>query len=263
VPLREGGRVSLAERAKAANILVVDIERLPGLARVWDQKTRFVPVSTFERLPSTLCFAAKQYGARTTEFVAAWDGGHEAMIRRSWELYDEADIVVTYNGVAFDNKHLRADWRDLGLPPPRPWKDVDLYRVNRTTFGAVSYSLNHLCQVLGLDTKSGHYDAVLAQAALDGDVTAQRKMKRYNVGDVKITEQAYDRLRPYMHTHPHMGTLSHDEALSCNACGSTELERNGVYRAVTIDFVLYRCKGCGANVRGGRHSRAALSRGVR
>jgi hypothetical protein len=184
------------------------------------------------------------------------------MIRRAWELYDAADIVVTYNGVAFDNKHLRSDWLDLGLPLPSPWKDIDLYKVNRQMFGRVSYSLNHLCQILGLDMKSGHYDAVVAQAALDGDEKARRLLKRYNIGDVKITEQAYDRVRGYMPGHPHMGPLPTDETKSCNQCGSLDLQRTGTTRAIQIDYVLYRCGNCGANVRGARHSRQAATRGV-
>jgi hypothetical protein len=101
--------MSLADRVKSsgAKILVVDMERLVGLARVWDQKTNFVPATNFVRLPMTLCFAAKWYGSKTTEFHAAWDGGFDAMVQRSWEMYDEANIVVTYNGRRFDNLHFR------------------------------------------------------------------------------------------------------------------------------------------------------------
>lgn len=255
--------MSLVDRAKGANILVLDIERRPGLAQVWQQKTDFIPIYKWERMPSLLCFAAKRYGARKVEFVSAWDDGPEAMARRSWELYDAADIVVTYNGVNFDNKHLRSEWLLAGLAPPAPWKDVDVYRVNRGLFGFESKSLDHLCHRLGLDTKAGHYDAVLAEKCLEGDPAAQRKMRRYNVGDVKITEQAYDALRPWMHQHPFMGVLPTNDTKSCNACGSTDLKANGTYRAVAIDYVLFRCGNCGANVRGGSHSRAAATRGVR
>jgi hypothetical protein len=167
--------MSLADRVKSsgAKILVVDMERLVGLARVWDQKTNFVPATNFVRLPMTLCFAAKWYGSKTTEFHAAWDGGFDAMVQRSWEMYDEANIVVTYNGRRFDNLHFAGDWLKAGLTPPSPWKDVDLYQSNR--FGYTSRSLNHLCQQLGLDVKSGKYDMDMAEACMDGDEKAQRR----------------------------------------------------------------------------------------
>ncbi len=252
--------MSLAERVKesGAKILVIDMARLCGLARVWDQKTNFVPATNFVRLPSTLCFASKWYGSKTVEFHAAWDD-YDAMVRRSWELYDQANLVVTYNGRRFDNAHFRGDWLQAGLAPPSPWKDVDLYQSNR--FGFTSRSLNHLCDILGLDVKSGKYSMDMAEACIEGDVKAQATMRRYNVGDVKITEQAYDRLRGYLPSHPHIGEIVEDER-RCNQCGSVNLERNGVTRAIVIDYVLYRCGDCGANVKGTRHSRSAVTRGV-
>lgn len=249
-------------RKKATKILVIDIERLPGLARAWEPKTRYVPIQNFTRLPSLLCFAAKWHGQKRVEFQSAWKD-RDAMVQRSWELYDQADIVVTYNGVGFDNKHLRSEWLLAGMPPPSPWKDVDLYRVNRQTFGFESKSLNHLCYVLGLDTKSGHYDPVMAERCMDGDKQAQKTMRIYNVGDVEITEQAYVRLQGWMPGHPHMGTLAENETVRCNQCGSDDVVRNGLYRAVVIDYMRYRCNNCGANIRGGYHSRAAVSRGVK
>jgi hypothetical protein len=254
--------VSLADRVKSsAKILVVDIERLPGLARIWEPKTRYVNINNFTRMPSLLCFAAKWYGSKATEFHAAWDD-RDAMLQRAWDMYNEAEIVVTYNGVRFDNKHLKSDWLVAGMPPPAPWKDVDLYAVNSRTFGFESKSLQHLCYRLGLDLKSGHYDAVMAEKCMDGDPAAQKTMARYNKGDVKITEQAYDRLRGWIPSHPHslMGTA--DDRRTCNQCWGDNLERNGTKLAQQITYTMYRCLDCGANVQGTRHSRAAITRGA-
>lgn len=255
--------MSLAERVKkSARILVVDIERLPGMVPIFDQRTSgFIPVSKWSRLPSLLCFAAKWVGNKGTEFHAAWDDP-AAMVKRSWEMYDEADIVVTFNGKKFDNKHLRSEWLLAGMPPPKPWKDVDLYQIAGRTFGFESKSLNHLCYRLGLDTKSGHYDPVMAEQCMDGDTAAQRLMARYNRGDVKITEQAYHALRGWMPTHPHIGINPTDDTVTCNQCGGDNLERNGTKLAAQIVYVLYRCGDCGANVQGTRHSRAAITRGA-
>jgi hypothetical protein len=245
-----------------ARILVVDIERLPGLARLWEQKTRFVPIRNFTRLPSLLCFAAKWHGQRKVEFHAAWDDA-EAMVLRSWELYDQADVVIGYNSVRFDNKHLRGDWLLAGLPPPAPWKDVDLYKVNSATFNFESKSLDHLCRILGLDTKAGHYSMDMAEACMDGDARAQRTMRRYNIGDVKITEQAYDRLLAWIKTHPHLTNLGENDEPTCNRCASTDLQRlPTTYLAVQIRYVLWRCNNCHGLVRGGIHSRAAKTQGV-
>lgn len=257
--------MSLAERLKQnpARVLVIDIERLPGLARVWEPKTRYVNINNFTRLPSLLCFAAKWLGEDETYFQSIWHNGHTEMVEAAWELYDEADIVVGYNSVRFDNKHLRSEWVTSGLTPPSPWKDVDLFAVNRQQFGFESKSLNHLCYRLGLDTKSGHYDAVMAERCVDGDVEAQQLMRTYNVGDVAITEQAYMRLLPWVKSHPHVAEIPADaEAKACNRCGSSDLARNGTYLAQQIRYVRWTCNTCGGHVRGSRHSRAANVHGV-
>ena len=220
------------------NVLVVDIERSPGQTPIFDQRTRgFIPVTQWLELPQLLCLAAKWRGARTTEFLSVWDD-REQMVLRSWELYDQAEVVVTYNGVSFDNRHLRTEWLKAGLPKPRPWHDVDLYKVNKAEFGFESKSLNHLCRQLGLDVKAGHYDPVAALLCLEGDERVQRRMRRYNRGDVKITEQALEVLLPYLPSTVHR--------FVCDG----ELEENGIYRAPVRDYRLYRCRGCSANVKG-------------
>lgn len=253
--------MSLAERLKQnpARILVIDIERLPGLARVWEPKTRYVSINNFTRLPSLLCFAAKWVGEDTTAFHSVWGDGQQSMVEAAWELYDEADIVVTYNGRRFDNKHLKSDWLVAGLTPPTPWRDVDLFAVNRQHFGFESKSLSHLCYRLGLDSKSGHYDAVMAEKCIDGDPEAQLIMRTYNEGDVTITEQAYLRLLPWINGHPHVADLPADdpEAKVCPRCGSTDLARNGTQIATQIRYVRWTCNVCGGHARGVRHSRAA------
>jgi len=245
-----------------SRILILDIERLPGEARIWEPKTRYVAARNFTKWPSLLCYAARWYGTRRPIFSAIWEeGGKAAMVESVWKLYDEADIVVGYNSIRFDNKHLRSDWLEAGLSPPRPWKDVDLY-AHVKQFGFESKSLDSVTRRLGRPGKLMHYDMDMAHAAAEGDVAAQRKLRRYNVGDIELTEWLYDRLRGWMPTHPHVGTFGDDKR--CPQCGSDDLElQPNKYRATIIDYALYRCNHCGGNVRGGWEARAASTRGVK
>ena len=231
-------------------ILLIDIERRAGSVPIFDQRVRggFIPVHQWTRLPELLCFAAKWHGERRVEFHAAWDDAG-AMLLRAWELYDEADIVVTYNGVRFDNPHLKGAWLEAGYPPPSPWRDVDLFRVAHQ-FGYESRSLAHLCQRLGLPGKAGRYSAADAEACMAGDETAQRRMKRYNLGDVgqRSLEGVYDRLLPWITGHPHIGLWTGEER-SCNRCGSTNLKPDGWHRTAVTSYARYRCQDCGGHVR--------------
>lgn len=249
----------LAPRAQDARVLTIDIERLPGLARVFDQRTNFVSHRNFIQSPETICFAARWYGEKAPIFEAAWSD-RDAMVRRAWELYDEAAAVVTFNGKRFDDKHLRALWLEAGLPAPRPWKAIDLFPAVKQ-FGYLSSSLDYVTKRLGRPGKVDAYDMDVAFAAMDGDERAQKRLRRYNIGDVELTEWLYDRLRGWMPNHPHLGAPTDEKV--CNQCGSDRLKAQpSRYRAVVIDYALMRCERCGANVRAGWHARAATTRGV-
>lgn len=244
-----------------ARILTIDIERLPGVAYAWEPKTRYIPARNFIQWPRLLCFSARWYGERNFIFEAEWND-RERMIKRSWELYDEADIVVTYNGVRFDNKHLKSDWVSAGMAPPTPWKDLDLFMQVKKHFGFESKSLDSVTRRLGRPGKETFYDMEAAWAAIEGDKDAQKKLEEYNHGDVELTEWLHDRLTGWMPSAPFKGSF--EGGKGCNQCGSTDLTllEDKKYRAVLLDYSLYRCDVCGGISRGGWTDRVASTRGV-
>ena len=254
----------LAALTREPRILILDFERLPGLRHVFDQKPTYMPASKWLRLPSSLCFAAKWHGQRKVEFHAVWDdGGWDGMVRAHWALYDRADIIVTYFGTGADNKWARQDWLEADLPNPRPWKDVDLYRVNRAMFAFESGSLDHLTGRLNVARKTGRYDPHEAEAAYGGDETAQRALRRYNIGDVRATEAAFDKLRPRLGARmPHVGLWTGAER-SCQVCGGTDFEPAGDVPAATNVYAGYRCSGCGTLNRSNHRRRAMAMRAAR
>ena len=250
-----------------AKILVFDIERMKGQANIefWDlgdYKNRRIGADSVIEWPRTICVAWNWYGDNKIEFASEWGDGKQGMLERVWEAVDEADIVVGHNIVGFDLKKLNTEWRDAGFMAPRPYKTVDTLREARKQFGDESKTLDALCERLGVGGKTDKYDVEVARAALDGDRTAQLTLQAYNEGDIFATLNLYDRLRGWMPNHPHMGELD-GETLKCNQCSGTDLERNGTYLAVQIRYIQYRCKTCGANLRGTIHSRSAAIHGVK
>lgn len=254
--------------AGTARVLILDIERLPGQASVpfWDLgdfKNRRIHADHVVEWPRTICAAWRWYGNKRVEFAAEWGkGGRQRMLERTWAAYDQADIVVGHNLKNFDSKKLKGDWKLAGLPSPRPWKTVDTLTVARQEFGFESNTLDALCRRFGLDGKIDRYDPRVAADACAGNREAQRRIRIYNQADVEQTEMFYDELRGSIPNHPHVGSFG--DTVRCNQCGSADLTLQPTrYRAVLIDYALYRCDNCGANVRGGWHARAASTRGVR
>jgi len=121
-------------------------------------------------------------------------------------------------------------------------------KVARRRFRFPIKKLGHVADELGLGHKLQTGGFQLWLDVMAGDAKARRKMKRYNVQDVKLTEQVYLRLLPWVPNHPHVGLFGADGG--CPMCGSDALEESGTTPALSLTYPLFRCQDCGANVRG-------------
>ena len=258
----------LAPKIVALNppkILTIDIERVPGRAKVkhrgltiegdfWDLSGwkhtigRRIHPDDVTEWPRTICAAWRWYGNKRVEFTAEWDADNEAMLQRTWELYHQADIVVGHNLAGFDTKKLSGEWNLLGLGKPSPWKTVDTLKVARSQFGYESNTLDALCKRLGIVAKTDRYNVEMARAACAGDTAAQRRICRYNKGDIVATEGFYDYVRGWIPNHPHIGLWSGEER-SCSNCGSTDLQAEGWTRTAVTSYAQLHCKNCQAWLR--------------
>lgn len=281
--------MSLAARLEAAqnprlhapgkSVMTLDIERLPGRARhkhrgltiegdFWDLGSwkhtigYRLPVESVVEWPRTICVAWRWYGDKRVQFVSEWDDGREAMLRATWEAYDQAQLLYGHNVANFDTKNLNTEWRDMGLTAPSPFKTLDTLKEARKTFGDESKTLAALTQRCGIATKTDKYNVQMARDACAGDKTQQRRLRAYNVGDIIASESFVDRLRGWIPSHPHSLIGTANDRPTCNQCWGDNLERTGTKLATLITYVLYRCRDCGANVQGSMHSRAAVTRGA-
>jgi len=232
--------------APGFNALVIDIETGPNLGFVWGLWDQNVGLSQIESTGSVLCFAAKWLGdpVSKTIFRSTFHDGEAEMIEEAWDLIDQADAVIHYNGKAFDMKHLNREFLLAGLTPPSPHKDIDLLLAARSRFKFVSNKLDFVSQQLGVGSKVKHEGFELWKKCLEGDTAAWQRMKKYNIGDIKITEEVYWKLRPWIKNHPAVGMYT-GEVHSCPNCGSDNLQRRGYYRTNASEFQRYRCNDCG------------------
>lgn len=261
---------------ESVRILVADIERLPGYAVVphrgltlegpfWDLNSfkhtigRRIHPDNVTAYPRTICAAGQFYGDKETMFAAEWEpGGNEQFLRTVWEWIDEADILVGHNVDRFDLRMLRSGWIEYGWAPPSPVKIVDTLKVARQSLGMESNTLDALCKRLGLNAKTDKYDPKIAQAAVDGDVKAQKKLRSYNIGDIAASTALYDRLRPYTTSHPHLAMWTGKE-WACPNCGTENVANNpkGEAYANVTKYRAYQCPKCGTHIRGNKKQQDA------
>lgn len=247
---------------KSAKVLTLDIETAPSVVYTWGRFKQNIGLNQVIEDGSVICFAAKWYHEKRTMFWSDFHHSHEQMVENAHRLMSEADIIVGYNSRSFDVKLLHKEFILAEMPPPAPHKDVDLLSIVRQVSRWESNKLDNIAQRVEIGAKIEHEGFNLWKSCMNGDRAAWDRMRAYCKGDVELTEKLYDRLRPWIKNHPHMGVNASDDIVTCNRCGSDDLKRDGTWLANQILYTRYQCSHCGAWVRGGRHARAAAARGV-
>jgi predicted RNA-binding Zn-ribbon protein involved in translation (DUF1610 family) len=215
-------------------LLTIDLETSPNLAHVWGLWQQNVGLSQLLESGEVICFAAKWYGDEQPMFFSKFHHGKKLMVKTAHELLDQADAVIHFNGKQVVKKNFR-------FP---------------------SNKLDYVTKKLGLDHKvqnSGHQLWVKCMA---GDYQAWEEMKEYNLQDVVITEQLYDKLLPWISSHPSHGLYEDGEGQHCPNCGSANLKREGkAYTALSV-YQRYSCGDCGKWSRGNKRLDGVDVRGV-
>lgn len=243
-------------------ILIWDIETWPLIATSW---TLF-PKSPLDhknlvRDFGIISVAWKWYGERTVYAVAidpAEPENDRAVIEAVHAVLSEADVVVGHNGDAFDLKKFNARVIKHGLPPLPPIATVDTLKVARRNFAFTSNRLDFLGDFLGVGRKIPTSFG-LWLAVMKGDASALATMVKYNKQDVKLLEEVYTKLRPYMRTHPNENL--HVSNVVCPVCGSRKVKKQGFKYNRTAARQQYQCQkdGCRAWFSGEQIKKARVS----
>jgi len=151
-------------------ILEFDIETIPHEAvtfGIWKQTIR---PKNIRRFGYTCCFAAKWYKKKGVMFHSVPKDGMEGMVQAAWNLLNEADAVVHYNGTRFDVPTLNKEFLKHGMLPPKPYHQIDLIKTVRQQFRFPGgNSLNEVLRFLGMQQKVSHKGIDLWLECMDGD----------------------------------------------------------------------------------------------
>lgn len=226
-------------------ILLLDIETAPNLATVWGLFKQNIGINQIIESSYTLCWAAKWLGDDYIYFDSAHRSNHRQMIKRIHAMLDEADAVIHYNGTRFDMPTLNKEFLLHRLPPPAPYKQIDLLSTARNQFRFPSNKLDYVAQQLGLGSKTSHMGHEMWLKCMNGDDEAWKLMEEYNCNDVVLLEDLYTTLRPWIKSHPNMSEFRGE--LVCPSCGSSHYQKRGV---TPTKYQRYQCNDCSKWFRG-------------
>jgi hypothetical protein len=227
----------------------LDIETAPHRVYVWGLWDQNVALNQIEEPGYTLCWSAKWHGQRGLMFDSVHKSGAKKMIKRIYDLMNEADAIVHYNGLKFDIPTLNQEFLLQGLTPPAPAAQIDLYQTAKRRFRLASNKLDYVAQVLGLGHKLQHKGMELWRGCMSNDPASWNTMERYNKQDVRLLEGVYLKLLPWIKNHPNHGNFS-NRADVCPNCGGNHMRSNGLRRTATSVYIRLQCMDCGNWARG-------------
>lgn len=236
-------------------MLVLDIETSPIISYTWGIFDQNVALNQVKQDWNLLSYAAKW----TTEKKVIYDDQRRArdvhndkeLLKGLWGLLNEADVVITQNGIKFDIKKINARFAIHQMKPPSGFRSIDTLVLAKKRFGFTSNKLEYLSDKLCTKYKKLKHKKFpgfeLWLECLKGNVTAWDEMKKYNIHDVLATEELYQKLQPWG-----IGVNTSAQALvdTC-ACGGTKFSRNGFALTNFGKFQRYECNKCGAEYRDG------------
>ena len=223
-------------------LLTVDIETFPHEGYFWGMFDQNISLDMLKKAGTIACWAAKWHGDKSVHFASVHEGTERAMLRKAHDLLDEADAVISWNGTPFDVKWLQGQILKHRLPPPRPFKQIDLLRTWRQQFRTASNKLDYAAGFLGIGQKVKTGGFGLWRDCMAGDDKAWDRMRRYNIGDVRLTEAVYDVIRPWIKNHPNAGVFAGRHC--CPKCESAHVQARGYYVTRDRRYPQFQCRTC-------------------
>jgi hypothetical protein len=173
------------------------------------------------------------------------------ILKGIWKLLDEADIVITQNGKAFDEKKLNARFILNGMKPPSSFKHVDTKLIAKKKFAFTSNKLEYMSDKICTQFKKLKHSKFsgfeLWTECLKGNQKAWREMEIYNKHDVLATEELYKKFIAWDDSI-NFNLYSDSGQNKCN-CGASDFVSYGYRYSKLGKFRRLICRACGRETR--------------
>jgi len=247
---------------RAKKVLIFDIETLPIEAYVWGLFDQTVALNQITKDWSVLSWAAKWLGDPEDK-VMYMDTRNEKDVRNDkkvlagiWKLLDEAEAVITQNGIKFDSKKLNARFVQQGFQPPSSYQHIDVLRLSKKHFAFTSHKLEYMTDKLCTKYKKLKHNEfsgfTLWSECLKKNKAAFESMEKYNKYDVLSLEELFLKVAPFGVGATNLDILPTFTEDSCQVCGAVNsISKNGFSYTKTGKFQRYKCVSCGHETKDG------------
>lgn len=231
---------------------MLDIETSPLVVLVWGIKDQYISPDQVLKDWDIMAWSAKWLGEPNSHVYYDRRNGlsDKRILKPLRKLLDEADVVITQNGKAFDLKKINARFIIQGTLPPSPYRHHDTYLIAKQAASFTSNSLDYLAKTLDTEHKklkhSRYPGLSLWKECMSLKIVerpwknpkAWNEMKTYNINDVLSTEDLYNKVKSW---GPQNMPKLYNDPLKCSICGSAAQRRGKELKGKTL-VQRTRCK---------------------
>jgi uncharacterized protein YprB with RNaseH-like and TPR domain len=161
------------------------------------------------------------------------------------EVWNQADIVVAHYGQKFDRCFLNTRIEKHGLPPLKPVKLIDTWRISKDNLALHSNKLDTLLKFFNAPDQKVELTYEEWRKIQRGDIPTLKKLAAHCHNDVTGLEYVFKKhLMHYTTKLPNYGFFVDKNKRVCPHCGSSNIKKEGFDYTQTAVWQQYVCKDC-------------------
>lgn len=206
----------------------------------------------------TICVGYKWLGEKKTHIISITDNkkmfkddptNDRYVIEAFAKIAESADLCVAHYGGGFDIPFLQTRALEHGLPVIGFPALVDTWRAmkfklkfNSNRLETLSRSLPYLNEKTA--PRKTTLDFKMWRRGSAGHLPSIKQIEHHCVMDIRVLEDAYLALRPFISSHPYLHRLHDNKKEACPSCGSENVQRRGVAVTAKTKMGRLQCQKC-------------------
>jgi uncharacterized protein YprB with RNaseH-like and TPR domain len=227
-------------------VLVFDIETYGGLKAHMSEVSCFGYQWLGENKPAKVISGLDFEGTFKRGYI---DDSY--VLSEASNLLNEADATIAHYGERFDKRFLNTRIEHHGMPPLKPTKLIDTWRISKENFALHSNSLDTLLKFFKAPAQKIELDYEEWRSVGWGDKKSLKKLIKHCKNDVEGLCWVFEKhLASYTKKLPNFNLFVDVDKPVCSYCGSSEIVKRGFSYNQTTVWQQYQCRGCARWPRG-------------